>query len=334
MSGRRHQLHRLTGPQTNQKMIRPAHIATLLCACFTAPVMAQQFDVSDAALAARFSINGVRISSGNKVALVNDQLFRVGEYVDDAEVIAIESNAVHLRVANRAFAMRVGSALIRESHHASEHIADTPEALTETPDVAIAESSTEPPFEPDLPDFAPTGDFYGPVAPGETLSGIASVLTDDASEADSIMHALYASNPQAFGDSMDLLFAGARLRIPAGAGRVAPLERLAAAPAPRGPPDPGAVRAGRILTVQPGDTLSKIAESLAIQDITLNQAMLAIFAANPDSFGGNLNLLYAGETLEIPSDEALRQHDVHAASAEVARHAANWQAQVSRFNST
>ena len=53
----------------------------------------------------------------------------------------------------------------------------------------------------------------------------------------------------------------------------------------------------------------------------MNQTMLAIFDANPDAFGGNINILRAGASLRIPSaddiyridrgfalDEARRQH--------------------------
>ena len=41
--------------------------------------------------------------------------------------------------------------------------------------------------------------------------------------------------------------------------------------------------------------------------LTMNQTMLAIYEANPDAFGGNINLLKAGAALRIPSADEVFQ---------------------------
>lgn len=55
---------------------------------------------------------------------------------------------------------------------------------------------------------------YGPIANGETLSEIAVRLGNDGISMHRMMTALFDANPQAFGDSIDLLHEGAILRIP------------------------------------------------------------------------------------------------------------------------
>lgn len=65
--------------------------------------------------------------------------------------------------------------------------------------------------------FAGTGvaaDRYGPVQEGETLSEIAAGLSVEGAAMHQLMSAIFASNPEAFGDSVHLLRAGSVLRIP------------------------------------------------------------------------------------------------------------------------
>lgn len=50
---------------------------------------------------AGFRLSTVLISSSRRVAVINGQVCRVGEWVDGAEVIAIESDWVRLRVDSR-----------------------------------------------------------------------------------------------------------------------------------------------------------------------------------------------------------------------------------------
>lgn len=55
---------------------------------------------------------------------------------------------------------------------------------------------------------------YGPVRFGETLSQIAVEVSGTGVSMDEMMAALFAANPHAFGDSIDLLHEGAVLRVP------------------------------------------------------------------------------------------------------------------------
>ncbi len=58
--------------------------------------------------------------------------------------------------------------------------------------------------------------------------------------------------------------------------------------------------------------------------LTMNQTMLAIFDANPEAFGGNINILRAGATLRIPSADEIFQIDRSDALEEAKRHHAAW----------
>jgi pilus assembly protein FimV len=58
--------------------------------------------------------------------------------------------------------------------------------------------------------------------------------------------------------------------------------------------------------------------------MTMNQTMLAIFEANPDAFGGNINILHAGAGLRIPTADAIFQIDRSGALAEAQRQNAAW----------
>lgn len=61
---------------------------------------------------------------------------------------------------------------------------------------------------------APDPEVYGPVNSGETLSGIAVDLSRDGTSMNQMMIALFEANPQAFDGNINLLKAGAVLRIP------------------------------------------------------------------------------------------------------------------------
>ena len=92
-----------------------------------------------------------------------------------------------------------------------------------------------------------------------------------------------------------------------------PVPAVAAAPvrppAPRAAAD-SAVRTGsgesRQVTVQKGDTASRIAGAYKPADISLDQMLVALLRANPDAFiGGNVNRMKAGALLDIPgADQA------------------------------
>ena len=288
--------------------------------------------VSDAEISSQVKVSGVLVSTGGATALVNGRLVRAGERVGHFDIVAIESGLVHMRAAERAFSLQVGSSAVLESRY--EHArADA--------DVVTAHLPGQPAFEPEQPVIEPEmlGDVpasaYGPVAPGETLSEIAGILASEPEESAKLMASIYHHNPQAFGDSMHLLYAGTYLSLPEQADSIEPARFAAIDPVAAEPErfEDSAVEdsvvddsAGMPATtaVAPGDTLSAIAANYVTDSITLNQAMLAIFEANRDSFGGNINVLYAFEILDLPDPTAWFAHTPQTAFAEVDRQASLW----------
>ena len=59
------------------------------------------------------------------------------------------------------------------------------------------------------------------------------------------------------------------------------------------------------VSVRRGDTLGRIAGAVRPEGISLDQAMVAIYRANPQSFIGNMNLVREGATLAIPDRSAM-----------------------------
>ena len=65
--------------------------------------------------------------------------------------------------------------------------------------------------------------------------------------------------------------------------------------------------ASKQVTVQPGDTASKIAGAYKPADVSLDQMLVALLRANPDAFiGGNVNRIKAGAVLDVPERVAGR----------------------------
>ncbi|MET3497443.1 pilus assembly protein FimV [Variovorax boronicumulans] len=91
------------------------------------------------------------------------------------------------------------------------------------------------------------------------------------------------------------------------AASAAPAAPVARAPAPAASPAPAAAPAraasggGEQVTVQRGDTASKIAGAYKPADVSLDQMLVALLLANPDAFiGGNVNRMKAGAVLDLP----------------------------------
>lgn len=89
-------------------------------------------------------------------------------------------------------------------------------------------------------------------------------------------------------------------------------------------PAPISEAGGESYTVRRGDTLSAIAGRFAIGGVTREQAMVAIYRANPQAFEGTMNDLRAGAVLRVPEGAALAAEPASAAAAEVRRQGQVW----------
>jgi pilus assembly protein FimV len=82
----------------------------------------------------------------------------------------------------------------------------------------------------------------------------------------------------------------------------APVPATAAPQAPSAAAPARPAGGGEQVTVQRGDTASKIAGVHKPADISLDQMLVALLLANPDAFiGGNVNRMKAGAVLDLPS---------------------------------
>jgi pilus assembly protein FimV len=83
--------------------------------------------------------------------------------------------------------------------------------------------------------------------------------------------------------------------------------------------------AGGDYLVQRSETLWGIASRVRPDfRLSINQTMLAIFEANPEAFGGNINILRAGAALRIPSADDIFRISRGDALAEAQRQHAEW----------
>lgn len=164
------------------------------------------------------------------------------------------------------------------------------------------------------------------VRPGQTLSQIAQKVRIDSNiQLQAVTNHLYRSNPQAFEGGIDRLLIGANLRLPS---KVAyaqmPRWRDEPVPALEGLPNqPTAMaqpnsNAKVDYTVQPGDTLSQVAQKMR-QDpnISLQKVIDEIYQQNPDAFAGGMHRMKVGSKLELRGDAAMPSHDVSMNSVDV-----------------
>jgi len=108
-------------------------------------------------------------------------------------------------------------------------------------------------------------------------------------------------------------------------------------------PVPPVVKAEKSITtlgeygpVPRGDSLWAIARSSvrAMDDVSIHQAMVAIYKNNPRAFAGNMNLLKAGVVLRIPdAEEMTAVSDIRARSM-VTEQASTWSAKVKKTDQT
>ena len=104
----------------------------------------------------------------------------------------------------------------------------------------------------------------------------------------------------------------------------APIEKPAPAPVARPAPTPTPAPTGQV-SVKYGDTLTGIANSVKPEGISLEQALIGLFRANPDAFtNSNINQLRAGKILNVPEREQLAAIAQGDAAQVVRVHATNW----------
>jgi pilus assembly protein FimV len=83
--------------------------------------------------------------------------------------------------------------------------------------------------------------------------------------------------------------------------------------------------AGDSYTVKPADTLSKIANKLQIgANVARSQTIVALYRANAQAFGGNMNVLRAGSVLRIPATVDIEAISTAEANAEISRQYGAW----------
>jgi pilus assembly protein FimV len=77
--------------------------------------------------------------------------------------------------------------------------------------------------------------------------------------------------------------------------------------------------------VAQGDTLTKIARSLSAgSKADIDQTMIAMYRANPDAFGGNINILRRGAVLRVPGADEIAALNQAEAIGEVRRQMDSW----------
>lgn len=270
-----------------------------------------------------YRLSGTLISPSGRVAIVNGRPSREGDRVDGAEILSIETRAVHLRTGSGELTVTLGSDAVRDR---SSGPAATPELSLPT---GTAPSQVVTPARFDT--------HHGPVKPGETLSGIALRYLDEGVTMNQMMIALFEANPRAFSGNINVLYEGAVLRIPDADELRRQVPAVAAAEVTRQQLDwrdryphhaklPEVSGQDSYGPVASGETLSGVAERVLPEGVTMNQMMMALFQANPGAFSGNINVLYEGAVLRVPDGEELRRQVPETATAEVVRQTAAWRA--------
>jgi pilus assembly protein FimV len=118
-----------------------------------------------------------------------------------------------------------------------------------------------------------------------------------------------------------------------------PVAEEASSPPPSRPASAASSAASSAPSLEPGstyhvrqnDTLWRIASSVhpgTRSDV--NRAMVSIYQTNPRAFDGNINVLRAGSTLQIPDENQIATVSAAAAGAEVARQYDAWRSGASR----
>jgi pilus assembly protein FimV len=109
-------------------------------------------------------------------------------------------------------------------------------------------------------------------------------------------------------------------------GRPAASADQGAAPAPAAKSEPAPSLVGESsYRVAQGDTLTKIARSMHAETrADIDQTMIAVYRANPDAFGGNINILRRGAVLRLPGADEIAALNQTEAMSEVHRQMSAW----------
>ena len=279
-----------------------------------------------------FQLKGVLISSSSRSALVNGHLVQEGDRISGLEVLAIEQSGVRVLAGARELTVDVGGTFVWDqssSTVAANSGKRAPQSRHQGQSVAVRAASARE-----------TGSRLDArhrhaVQAGETLSGIALRYLEDGVTMNQMMIALFQANEQAFDDNINVLYAGANLRIPGQNELHQHSPDTATAEVARHrdmwrPADPQAIKIASSSDneygpVESGETLSNIAASLLHDGTTVNQMMIALFQANPQAFSHNINVLHQGAILRIPDETELHRHTPEMATTEVVRQTKAWQ---------
>ena len=140
------------------------------------------------------------------------------------------------------------------------------------------------------------------------------------------------TSPNPLASSMTVLVEATWLRRPdLPPGRLIRLYSFGPGDLPEAGAQPRPVGAGSLGTygpVQEGETLWSLAERARAPAVHPNQALVALFEANPRGFGGNMNGIYQGATLRIPEAVQARRLTVEEATAEAVRQLDEWLAEL------
>lgn len=267
---------------------------------------------------ARIEVNGVLIGPRSRSALINGQVLRVGDYVGDIEIIAIDNGSIRLRSGSKETGVMVGTSTSINSLGWStaepEHVIPKPILLADIPVPTAVPVPTraipEPQPEPVLVEAMP---LRHAVAPGETLSEIAEAYLASGVRRHQLMMALFDANPHAFGGNINRMWAGVVLDIPdvdalasvpPGTAMVEVMEQTDhwKSERQRLPKMAQAKRAETYGPVTSGETLSHIAHRLTQSGADAWALMSALYRDNPHAFGKSMDHLRVGVVLNIPDE--------------------------------
>ena len=252
----------------------------------------------------KLQLSATVIYPHNRVAIINNQSYQLGDTVKDSTIIAI--NPYNIR--------------LQHGHDTQTLYLDTPLRNSHKMRISAGQETAEKPDIPLIPssEIATTADprspkphSYGPVETGQNLSTIANKLKPDGISRTQMMIALFKTNPQAFSGNINLLHSGAVLTIP-DKNLLQQLERNDAAHALATQhrlwhritsPALDSIATHQYGPIQYGETLSAIARQLTPAGLDRQQWMEWILQNNDQAFNGNIHALKAGSVLTIPSSQ-------------------------------